>query len=271
MPARPVFARPLAIITVSMFLNFTGFTIIIPVAPFLVGTYVDAAAVGPVVGLITSIYALGQFIAAPVLGGLSDRLGRRPVLLLSLLGSVVGYTVFGVGGALWVLFLGRIIDGLTGGNISTMYAYVADIAEPADRGRWYGILGAAGGLGFMFGPAIGGLVGAISLSAPVFVAAGLTFANVLWAYFALPESLPADRRTTTFDWRQLNPFATFFQIARIATLRIAFAAAFLFYFGGTMLQSNLSVYLKDILDFGPAGIGLILFTVGVTDIVAQGF
>jgi len=262
---------PMGIITVSMFLNFMGFTIIIPVMPFLIGTYVDPSAIGLIVGIITSTYAFGQFIAAPVLGALSDRLGRRPVLLLSLLGSVAGYIVFGAGGALWVLFLGRIIDGLTGGNISTMFAYVADITEREQRGRYYGILGAAGGLGFMLGPAIGGLVGEISLTAPVFVAAAVTFANVLWAYFALPESLTPDKRTNSFNWSQLNSFSLLYQVASVPTLRIAFAASFLFYLGGTMLQSNLSVFLKEVLDFGPAGIGVILFTVGVMDIVSQGF
>jgi DHA1 family tetracycline resistance protein-like MFS transporter len=262
---------PMGIITVSMFLNFAGFTIIIPVMPFLVGTYVDQAAIGLMVGIITSTYAFGQFLAAPVLGALSDRLGRRQVLLLSLLGSVVGYLVFGVGGALWVLFVGRVIDGLTGGNISTMFAYVADITEPQSRGRFYGILGAAGGLGFMMGPAIGGVVGQVSLAAPPFVAAALTFGNVLWVALALPESLPPDKRTHGFKWSQLNPFALLAQVARTPALRIAFAASFLFYLGGTMLQSNLSVFLQQVLAFGPAGIGVILFTVGVMDILSQGY
>jgi DHA1 family tetracycline resistance protein-like MFS transporter len=261
---------PLAIITVSMFLNSVGFTIIIPVVPFLIGRYVDASQIGLVVGIITAAYALCQFVAAPVLGAISDHRGRRSVLLLSLLGSVAGYIVFGIGGALWVLFLGRIIDGFTGGNISTMFAYVADITPPQERGRAYGLLGAAGGFGFMMGPAIGGLAGAISLSLPVFVAAAVTFGNVLWAYFALPESLPPTKRAHGFGWAQLNPFAPFAHVFNSATLRIAFAASFGFFFAATMMQSNLSVYLKDVLAFGPVGIGAVLFTVGVMDIVSQG-
>jgi DHA1 family tetracycline resistance protein-like MFS transporter len=267
----PRLAGPMLIVTASMFLNFAGFTIIIPVMPFLIGQYVDPDLVGPLVGIITSVYAFGQLISAPALGALSDHVGRRPVLLLSLTGSVIGYIVLGIGGALWVLFLGRIIDGLTGGNISTIYAYVADISEPRDRGRYYGVLGAAGGLGFIVGPAIGGFVGEFSVTAPMFVAAAVTTANIVWAYFALPESVPADRRGGSFTWSQLNPLSPLTLLSKSAALRIAFAAAFLFYFAATMLQSNVSVFLKDILAFGPAQIGIVLFVVGVMDIVSQGF
>jgi MFS transporter, DHA1 family, tetracycline resistance protein len=254
-----------------MFLDFTGHTIIIPVIPFIIGHYVPATHVAVMVGLLISSYALCQFAAAPFLGALSDRFGRRPILLASLIGSVLGYVVFGMGGALWVLFLGRIVDGLTGGNISTLFAYVADITEPAERGRIYGLLGAAGGFGFIMGPVIGGLAGHFSLYAPVFIAAFLTLANVLWAYFSLPESLPSEKRTTIFGWNHLNPFAPFGHVFRTATLRIAFSSAFLFYLAGTMLQGNISVFLKDILKFGPAGIGLLLLIVGIMDIVSQGY
>jgi MFS transporter, DHA1 family, tetracycline resistance protein len=265
------FKGPVGILAVSMFLDFTGHTIIIPVIPFIIGHYVPGSRLALMVGLIISSYAFCQFAAAPFLGALSDRCGRRPILLASLVGSVVGYIVFGIGGALWVLFLGRIIDGLTGGNISTLFAYVADITEPAKRGRIYGLLGAAGGFGFIMGPVIGGLAGHFSLSAPVFIAAFLTMANVLWAYFALPESLPRDKRAKTFGWNHLNPFAPFIHVFRIATLRIAFTSAFLFYLAGTMLQGTVSVFLKDILKFGPAGIGMLLLVVGIMDIVSQGY
>ncbi len=261
----------MGVITASMFLNFAGFTIIIPVIPFVIGQYVDPALVGPLVGIITSVYALGQLLSAPALGALSDRVGRRPVLLFSLTGSVIGYLVLGVGGALWVLFLGRIIDGLTGGNISTMYAYVADITEPRERGRYYGVLGAAGGLGFIVGPAIGGFVGQFSLTAPMFVAAGVTAINVLWAYVALPESVTTERHRGAFHVSELNPLAPLQLLSKSVALRIAFSASFLFFFGATMLQSNLSVFLKDVLAFGPAQIGVVLFTVGIMDIVSQGF
>jgi DHA1 family tetracycline resistance protein-like MFS transporter len=152
-----------------------------------------------------------------------------------------------------------------------MYAYVADITEPQNRGSYYGILGAAGGFGFMVGPAIGGLAGELSLTAPLYVAAFVTFLNMLWGYFALPESLPKEKRSGTYEWNHLNPFLPFAHVFTSRTLVVAFAASFLFFFGGTMLQSNISVFLKDILSFGPGGIGAVLFVVGIMDIVSQGF
>ena len=258
------------VLAIAVFLNIAGFTLILPVIPFLVGQYVPAEQVGLYVGLIVSVFALCAFCAAPVMGALSDRYGRRPILMLSLLGSAIGYVIFGLGGALWVLFAGRIIDGLTAGNISTVYAYVADTFAPEERGRINGVLGAVGGLGFMLGPVAGGLLGAIYPAAPLFAAAALTLVSIAWIYFALPESRARDTARPAWRWQQLNPFAQLAHVLGIAALRIPFAAAFAFFFAGAMLQSNFAVYLKDILQFGPTGIGWILFTVGVMDIVAQG-
>jgi DHA1 family tetracycline resistance protein-like MFS transporter len=240
------------------------------VIPFLVGDYVSSEQVGLYVGLIVSAFALCAFCAAPVLGALSDRYGRRPILMLSLLGSAIGYFIFGLGGALWILFLGRIIDGLTAGNISAIYAYVADTFAPAERGRVYGLLGAVGGLGFMLGPVAGGMLGAIFPAAPLFAAAALTLGNIAWVYFALPESVTRAATPPVWRWQQLNPLAQLAHVLGIAALRVPFAAAFSFFLAGTMLQSNFAVYLKDVLQFGPIGIGWILFTVGVMDIVSQG-
>jgi MFS transporter, DHA1 family, tetracycline resistance protein len=258
-------------IAVSVFLNFTGFTLILPVTPFLVAQYVPPEQVGLYVGVIVSAFAACAFCAAPVLGALSDRYGRRPILMLSLFGSAIGYLIFGIGGALWVLFAGRMIDGLTAGNVSTIYAYVADTVAPAERGRIYGLLGAVGGFGFMLGPVAGGLLGSTFPAAPLFFAAALTLGNIAWIYFALPETVVHDGPRPAWRWQQVNPLAQLAHVLRMAGLRIPFAAAFSFFFAGTMLQSNFAVYLKDVLQFGPTGIGWILFAVGVMDIVSQGF
>ena len=261
---------PFALLTVSTFLNALGFTIAIPVLPFLIADYVAPARVGVMVGVITAIFAVCQFFAAPVLGGLSDAHGRRPVLIVSLLGSAVGFAIFGVGGALWVLVLGRAIDGLTGGNIATMLAYVADVTPPQDRGRLFGILGAAAGFGFVIGPAVGGLLAGASLTTPIFLAAAVAVVNALWAFFALPESLPPERRTNDFSLGHLNPFAPFGLVLQTPALLTAFAVAFCFYLAASMLQTIFAVFTMDILHFSPAAIGAALGAVGVMDVLTQG-
>lgn len=190
-PPTPALSGGIVVIAVSVFLNFIGFTLILPVIPFLVGRYVPQQQIGLYVGLIVSVFALCAFCAAPVLGALSDRYGRRPILMLSLLGSAVGYLVFGIGGALWILFLGRIIDGLTAGNVSTTYAYVADTTAPAERGRVYGLLGAVGGFGFKLGPVVGGLLGAVAPTAPLFAAAAITLGNIAGFIWPCPKPLCA--------------------------------------------------------------------------------
>lgn len=267
LPAR---RGPVLVIAVTLFLNVAGFTLILPVLPFLVGRYVRPDLVGLYVGLIVSVYALCAFVAAPVLGALSDRFGRRPILLLSLIGSAAGYVVFGIGGALWVLFLGRIVDGLTAGNISTIFAYIADTQPPTERGRIFGLLGAVVGFGFMLSPVAGGFLGAYSPTMPLFAAAAITIVCTVWVYVALPESVAHDRPKEAWQWRQMNPLRQLASALSYERLRVPFFAAFCFFFAGAMLQSNLSVYLKDILQFTPTGIGWTLFGVGVMDIVSQG-
>lgn len=257
------------ILLLSVFLNFAGFTLIIPVLPFSVARYVATDEVAFWVALILAVHALCSFVAAPVLGALSDRHGRRPVLLLSLCGSALGFAVFGVGGALWVLLLGRVLEGLTAGSISTLYAYVADTHAPAERGPAFGMLGVAGGLGFMLGPVLGGLLGQVSLAAPLYGASALALVNAWLVQRCLPESLPAARRSARAPGSRFNAVSQLAQALREPRLRRLFGVVFCFAFGSVLLQSNLAVMLKELLVFGPAAIGFVLAGIGVMDIISQ--
>src|SRR5262245_20121096 len=159
--------RALGLIFLIMLMDIIGLTIIIPVAPFIVQRFSQDALM---VTALTGIYAAAQFLAAPALGKISDRVGRRPVLLVCILGSALGYFIFGIGGALWILFLSRLIDGISGGNLATASAYIADISAPEERPKNFGMIGMAFGLGFIIGPALGGALSTISIDAPAFAA-----------------------------------------------------------------------------------------------------
>jgi multidrug resistance protein len=183
----------LVFVLATAFLDMLGAAILIPVLTYIVRLYNTDALV---VGLLSVVYSAAQFGAAPILGWLSDRYGRRPVLLLSVLGSALGYFLFGIGGALWVLFLSRLIDGITGGNISTAQAYIADVTPPQDRAKNFALMGAVFSLGFVLGPAIGGVLGQFNVILPALAAGTLSLLSVIFGYFMLPESLPKERRAT---------------------------------------------------------------------------
>lgn len=253
------------------FLNTVGMGIVMPVLPFIVQQYVaDQSGLATTLGWLGSIYAICQFIAAPGLGALSDRYGRRPVLLVCLFGSAVGYGLFGLGGALWVLFLGRIIDGLTGANFSILAAYIADLTAPEERGKYFGMFGAIGGAGFIIGPAIGGLLARFGYSAPAYVAAGVTLASLVWGYFMLPESLAAEHRTSTFDLSGLNLFKQLGAGFGIPQLRWLLIATFCFSLPFAMMQANLSVLVIDQLHWNADAMGGLFLVIGTLDIVMQG-
>lgn len=263
--------RKMTFILVTMFLNFLGFSIIIPILPFLIEEFVDPSRLAFYVTVIFSVYALCQFLSAPGLGALSDLWGRRPVLLLSLFGSIVGYLFLAFGGSIALIFVGRIIDGLTGGNISTVYAYLADITEPSQRSKYYGMVGAAGGFGFMVGPAIGGILGAAHLAAPLILAAGITAVNMIWGFFVLPESLKSEHKLEKFEISHLNPFGHLFELFRIDILKKLFISSFVFFVGLFSVYGITSVYAKEVFNWNTTKIGILLFAVGVVDIISQGF
>ncbi|MBA2396322.1 MAG: MFS transporter [Ktedonobacteraceae bacterium] len=259
------------LILVITLLNTMGMTIIIPLVPFLTLQYLaHPTNLAVIVGWLTAAYGICQLIAAPGLGALSDRFGRRPILFICLLGSAFGYLIFGLGGALWLLFLGRIIDGLTGGNISVLFGYIADITEPKDRGKYFGRLGVAAGVGSLIGPAFGGLLATINYRAPFLAAAGLLLLTLVGGYFLLPESLDKEHRIPSIAVSELNPLKQLASAFRWANLRWLLLAWFLYAFASYILQTTIAVLTKDRLGFNATQVGLVVTLVGAVDILVQG-
>ncbi len=258
-------------ILATTFLNFAGAGIISPLLPSIVGQYTTRDQVAFVSSMLYTVFSLFTFIAVPTLGALSDRYGRRPILLISLIGSAVGYFLFGVGGSLAVLFAGRIIDGITGGNIATIYAYAADITEPKDRTKLFGIIGAVSGLAFIVGPAVGGLLFRLtnSYAAPMYFSAAIYLVNTLWGYFAMPESLTPERHTT-IRVVQLNPLTQLVRVFQLAQLRILLTAIFVWTVAFAILQSNLSILTADKLGWQPDANSTVLVYIGIIGVVLQG-
>src|ERR1700709_229113 len=212
--------RPLLIIFLTIFVNLVGFGIIIPLLPF----YAETFGASPLtIGLLFAVFSLCQLVAAPALGDLSDRYGRRPVLIFSLAGTVVSFVMLALAHSVAMLFLARIVDGLSGGNISTARAYVADVTEPKDRSRAYGIIGAAFGLGFILGPALSGVLAPVSYTAPIWAAAGITAVATLMAIFWLPETV---HRVTASAGL---PFATIGAVMRRPQVRRVLAIDFVYW------------------------------------------
>ncbi len=259
---------PLVFIFLTVFLDLLGVGILVPVIPFIVAEFRSDALT---VGLLSLTFAAAQFLASPVLGALSDRYGRRTVLLLSVLGTGGGYFLFGFAQTLWLLFLARLIDGFTGGNISTAQAYIADVSPPEDRAKNFGLIGAAFGLGFILGPAIGGILSHVSLRAPAFAAAGLSLLTVGLGYILLPESLPPARRVRTpFRLNELHPLGHLGEALRRPGVRRIFIAFFAISFAMAGLQSNYAVFTREQFGLGPAGTAWLFTLVGAISVLVQG-
>lgn len=262
-------SKKLWLILIIALLNAVGLTIVIPLFPFLIGLYVPAEKIALYLGVLVSIYAVCKFFMAPIMGALSDYFGRKPILFFSLFATAVGYITLGIGGALWVLFLGRVIAGISAGDISALYAYVADSSQGKERTRLYGYLGAANGIGFMIGPAIGGLLGIKYISLPFYIAGGISIITALFIYFSLPETLVEEKRKKDITLNAFNPFSHFKDIFSLKEARKVFILGSCFYIALLSYQSNISVYLMDVFDWGPAQIGVLFALIGLSDIVSR--
>ncbi|CEN31200.1 permease [[Clostridium] sordellii] len=257
---------------ISVFLCGLGFSIITPVVPFLVKPYIsNPSNQAIVVTLLTSVYAVCVFFAAPGLGALSDRYGRRPLLLVCLLGSAIGYLVFGIGGALWVLFAGRIIEGITGGSISTIFAYFADITPREQRSKYFGWVSAVAGVGCAIGPTLGGLLAKFGYSVPMYFGAIITLINVIYGIVYMPESLAKNNRLKELTFVRLNPFTQLIDILSIKNLKRLLISAFLLWIPNGSLQAVFSQFTIDTFNWDPALIGLMFSIMGIQDIISQGF
>ncbi|MBC1703663.1 MFS transporter [Listeria welshimeri] len=257
---------------IAVFLCGMGFSIIMPVVPFLVAPYVNnSSEQALMVTLLTSVYTLCVFFAAPGLGALSDRFGRRPVLLLCFIGSAIGYFIFGLGGALWVLFLGRIIEGITGGSISTLFAFFADITPQENRTKYFGWVSAAAGAGAALGPAFGGFIAHFGYAMPFFFGAAITLLNFLFGYFYMPESLKKEHRLKSIPLMRLNPFSQLLNILTIKNLGRLLISGFFIWVPNGSLQAVMSQFAIDSFSWKPVLIGMMFSIMGIQDILSQAF
>ena len=256
---------------ITVLIDAIGFGIILPVLPGLImqltGVTIDGAA--QYGGALSFVYALMQFFCAPVLGNLSDRFGRRPVILFALVALGCDYLIMGFAPLISWLFVGRAIAGVAGASFTPAYAYVADISDPQRRAQNFGLLGAAFGVGFICGPAIGGLLGGFGPRAPFFTAAVLALANATFGYLALPESLPPERRRP-FDWKRANPLGTLTQIKKFPAVSWLLAAVFMWQLGHQVFPSTWAFYTITKFHWSPREVGYSLAFVGLVMAIAQG-
>ena len=259
---------PLLVIFITVFIDLVGFGIVIPVLPY----YAEGTRFGATpreVGLLFASYSVMQLIFAPVLGRLSDKHGRRPILLISLLGTCVGFLILGFAATLWMLFLGRIIDGISGGNISTAQAYIADVTTKENRAKGMGLIGAAFGLGFVFGPAIGGILSRWGINVPFLFAGGLAFLNAILLYFTLPETVTRDHPARVSaargrGWTQVLEALRQRQLAFVLTIYFLSIVAF------SIMTTVFALFMMFRLGYDPWHAGWIFAFVGMVSAIIQG-
>ena len=262
---------PFIFIIITLMLDSIGIGLIIPVMPDLVmdltgGSVSEAALWG---GFLATTYAVMQFIFGPTIGSLSDRFGRRPVLLISMLALGLDYIFLSFASTIWLLFIGRVIAGIAGATFSTAAAYVADISAPEKRAANFGLVGASFGLGFVFGPAIGGLLGELGPRAPFMVAAAVALANVALGYFILPETLSAAKRRK-FEWKRANPVGALISVSKMQHMLTLVVIFFIFTISHQVYQAVWSYFTIEMFDFTPKMIGLSLATFGFFMAIMQG-
>ncbi len=256
-------------ILLVVFIDLLGFSLILPLLPYYAETFNASKFT---TGLLIAVYALMQLIGAPILGRLSDRFGRRPVLLVSVFGTFLGFLLLGFANTLWILFAARIIDGITGGNLSVAQAYISDVTDAQNRAKGLGFIGAAFGIGFIIGPVTGGVLSQYGYNVPAFAAAGLSLINLVLIYAWLPESLTKERREQAGEQRQ--PKVTF--DALIVALKRPFTGSLLitrFFFGlaFAIFQTIFSLYALAKFNLSARDTGFVLTYVGFLSVFVQGF
>jgi DHA1 family tetracycline resistance protein-like MFS transporter len=261
----------IAFILIAVLLDVLSLGVAIPVLAKLIKELLndDTADAAYYVGVFGTVWAFMQFFSSPILGALSDRFGRRPVLLISAFGLGIDYILMALAPNLTWLFVGRILTGITAASFSTASAYIADVSSPENRSAAFGIFGAAFGLGFILGPALGGYLGDIDLRLPFWVSAALTLANATYGYFILPESLPPEKRTP-FRWSRANPIGSL-QLLRSQSGLLAMAIIlFSYQLAHHVFSSVFVLYTEYRFDWKPSMVGLALSTVGILNFVVQG-
>ena len=272
MPESPVPGRraTLPFILIVVFIDVLGIGLAMPVLPMLVGDYAPSRDLQSYwYGVLVIVYGLMQFFCAPLLGALSDRFGRRPVILASIFGLGLHYLLLAVAPSLTFMLLARVIGGVTGASFSVANAYASDISSAERRAKSFGLIGAAFGLGFIFGPMLGGLLGSVDLHLPFYAAAALALLNGLYGLIVVPESLPRDRRAA-FELRRANPFSALLALSRhreIGRLVLVFALIVL---AQLILQTTWVLFTHFRFGWGPRENGFALFCVGVVAAVVQG-
>ncbi|MFK7787549.1 MAG: TCR/Tet family MFS transporter [Crocinitomicaceae bacterium] len=258
-------------IFITIVIDATGLGIILPTLPDLIAETSDVK-LGEskmYAGYIAMVYAVMQFVFAPIVGGLSDRFGRRPVLLMSLLGLAIDYVIMFYAPSLMWLVIGRCVSGMFGASYSTATAYIADISTDENRTKNFGMVGAAFGVGFIIGPAIGGVLGDVGIRVPFLFAAGLSFLNFVYGFFVLKETLAVENRRP-FDLRRSNPIGSFIQIVKYKELANMFLVIFMYHLAGTAIQHSWVYLTKERFAWTELDVGISLAVVGVCVAVVQG-